>query len=325
MQSGLADSVASFASVLERCYGIGGAKCEPVPGGWSALAIRAVAPGGAYFLKVYDKRRAATARYAARLESYLGFVTRLAGATPLRAALPRPLRALSGRFGAEDANYIYALFEYIEGVSVGEAPLADAEARQLGRLLALLHLQGTRLLPEDVPREDFSLPYADRLPGLVREALRASDATEESARFADMLARFMERTGERAAAFGGADLPFVACHTDMHGHNLMRTEKGLTLLDWEGLKAAPAEADLFMLPGWPRDARILGAYQECRPGFRTLCPLMWWYADRRILEDMGELAEQLLHDGQEGEERRNTAALLLAECDKIRAVMLRPG
>ncbi len=323
MQNGLADFVASCASVLERCYGIGGAACEAVPGGWSALAVKAVAPGGVFFLKVYDKRRAATARYTAHLESYLGFVARLAASTPLRGALPRPLRALSGRFGAEDADHVYALFEFVEGRTVGDAPLTDAEARQLGRLLALLHLQGTRLLPEGCPREDFGLPYADRLPALVGEALRASGAEEYPARFADLLTRFMERAGERATAFGNADLPLVACHTDMHGHNLMRTKAGLVLLDWEGLRAAPAEADLFMLPGWPRDTRILRAYQECRPGFQTLCPLMWWYADRRILEDMGELAEQLLNDRQEAQERQKTAALLLAECDKVRAFMLR--
>jgi thiamine kinase-like enzyme len=38
------------------------------------------------------------------------------------------------------------------------------------------------------------------------------------------------------------------CHTDAHGWNLMQNQN-LMLIDWEGLKLAPVEADLRALRG----------------------------------------------------------------------------
>lgn len=47
----------------------------------------------------------------------------------------------------------------------------------------------------------------------------------------------------------------VLCHTDAHGWNLIQSNK-LVLVDWEGLRLAPPEADLNMFT----KKRILGYF-----------------------------------------------------------------
>jgi thiamine kinase-like enzyme len=37
------------------------------------------------------------------------------------------------------------------------------------------------------------------------------------------------------------------CHTDIHGWNLMVKDDSLILIDWEGLKIAPAEMDIMFV------------------------------------------------------------------------------
>ena len=48
----------------------------------------------------------------------------------------------------------------------------------------------------------------------------------------------------QAEALRHAPLRYALCHTDIHGWNLMQEDR-LILIDWEGLKLAPVEADLF--------------------------------------------------------------------------------
>ncbi|MDI5791191.1 phosphotransferase [Bacillus licheniformis] len=66
------------------------------------------------------------------------------------------------------------------------------------------------------------------------------------------------------------------CHTDVHGWNLMKTGGELILIDWEGLKLAPVEADLMFFANQPYaqefcafTARLIKDLKS----IRTLCGL----------------------------------------------------
>ena len=61
-----------------------------------------------------------------------------------------------------------------------------------------------------------------------------------------MLLGRQETLREEARKLKEENLPFVLCHTDIHGGNLIRDPQGkLWLIDWENVMLAPKEADLF--------------------------------------------------------------------------------
>lgn len=76
----------------------------------------------------------------------------------------------------------------------------------------------------------------------------------------------------------------------------MQSGRRLILIDWEGLKLAPVEADWMFLVGKPYYERFLNVYRRSHPNF-VLNPLaLQFYQSRRKLEDLWEWTEQLLYD-----------------------------
>ncbi len=69
----------------------------------------------------------------------------------------------------------------------------------------------------------------------------------------------------------------VFCHTDLHNWNLMQSKNILILIDWEGLKVAPPEADLMFLKEKPYYKCFLDIYQEKHPDFQVNSDSMEFY------------------------------------------------
>jgi thiamine kinase-like enzyme len=42
-------------------------------------------------------------------------------------------------------------------------------------------------------------------------------------------------------------LRYILCHTDLHNWNLMQSGDDLVLIDWEGIRLAPVEADMMFV------------------------------------------------------------------------------
>ena len=62
----------------------------------------------------------------------------------------------------------------------------------------------------------------------------------------EMLLGRQETLREEARKLKEGNLPFVLCHTDIHGGNLIRDPQGkLWLIDWENVMLVPKETDLF--------------------------------------------------------------------------------
>ena len=77
----------------------------------------------------------------------------------------------------------------------------------------------------------------------------------------------------------------MLCHGDAHGNNVIQGER-LVLADWEDLRWAPPEADLFMYAWHPYGRELLEAYTAARPGYRINYSLLHFYALRRRIEDI---------------------------------------
>lgn len=95
----------------------------------------------------------------------------------------------------------------------------------------------------------------------------------------------------------------------------------LMLIDWEGLKLAPPEADLFSFTrnfffdyAWED---FMSTYREIRPNYRENSDAMHFYRLRRRLEDISAFTENLLYDNLIEKERELPLKLLEHECSML--------
>lgn len=112
-------------------------------------------------------------------------------------------------------------------------------------------------------------------------------------------------------------LRMALCHTDIHHWNLMQSENQLILIDWEGLRLAPIEADLMFLVDEPYYDEFLNTYQKTYKNFAINPDALQFYQVRRKLEDIWGFIEQLLFDKQNAQERASTINRLTKELKDI--------
>ncbi|KKO51753.1 phosphotransferase family protein [Paenibacillus sp. DMB20] len=107
------------------------------------------------------------------------------------------------------------------------------------------------------------------------------------------------------------------CHTDIHNWNLMQSGPQLMLIDWEGLKLAPVEADLMFLVDHPHFEDFMHTYRKAHKDYELNPEVLHFYQGRRKLEDIWEFVEQLLFDEQNDQERAETVGNLSKELKEL--------
>ena len=113
-------------------------------------------------------------------------------------------------------------------------------------------------------------------------------ATGKIARFSNVVIEKISNTKSLARRTKNENLPFVLCHTDIHGGNIMKdSREKLYLVDWENVILAPKEADLFIF-----------ADADCSPMFckEANADAVAYYKIRRDLEDIWEFLRGLLRE-----------------------------
>ena len=128
--------------------------------------------------------------------------------------------------------------------------------------------------------------------------------------------KLMLKIEELSEALKNRDLRMALCHTDVHGWNLMSTGQ-LKLIDWEGLKLAPVEADMMSFVDEPYFSEFMRIYANTHSHYEVNIEALTFYQGRRKLEDVWEFMEQLLYDEQNDEERTSTLNSLRKELEGI--------
>src|SRR4051794_31860822 len=180
--------------------------------------------------------------------------------------VPYPLATRAGSLWAAVPEGSFAIFPWLPGTIPHDwtAPLQDEWARTL----ATIH-RATPLVADVLPpRETFAMSFEadlqrglhelDRIgpgdrPGLraLRDLMlpRRAEVLEQIARL-----RALQQVVRRL------DSPFVLCHTDFGGDNVLLDDAGhLAVLDWDEASLAPPEYDLFEA-GWLDVDLVLRAY-----------------------------------------------------------------
>lgn len=311
----------AHAAVLLAEYGIAADAIAPVEGGWSALAYKVTCERGEFFLKAYDKRRHSIGAQLKTLHLSMSVSAWLEANTPLRGRINAPLPTMRGEIAAETVDFTYLLFAFIDGVTPRETPLTAAQQAELAAIVAELHRHGADM-PFDFTqiRETFAVSCAE-----LEKAPHDSDASLRVNRERDLILRAIDLTRDLAERVKAAAPPFVLCHADIHGWNLIQGER-LMLIDWESVKFAPPEADLYTFWGdwydssddrsshWRTFSPI---YRQTHRDFVVNEDTLRFYNLRRHIEDIDEFYAQYMHDDLSEETRREVLASLERECDRL--------
>ncbi|GIP32517.1 phosphotransferase [Paenibacillus sp. J2TS4] len=309
-------------TILQDHYSVKITNISPQQGGWAALAYKVSNDKHTYFLKVYEKSRASTPKWTALIDEYMPIMVWLQHNSGLRGKIPVPLLTKHGDYKCEDEDGVYLLYEYIDGETIGDKDLTREQARQLSEIITELHRYGEEIPGETAAiKEDFGVPFVQQLrttldkeyntiPGDVREKIRP---------YIEQIKDLMDTVDKLSVGLRHSHLRMAMCHTDIHYWNLMQSGQQLILIDWEGLRLAPVEADMMFLVDKPYFDEFIRIYQKIHSDFTIHPDALRFYQGRRKLEDIWEWMEQLLYDNQTAEARANTLKSLIKELKDLRS------
>jgi aminoglycoside phosphotransferase (APT) family kinase protein len=287
-----------FLRTIAPRYGWGETlRITPQVGGYVAEVFLVETATHIGWLKCYDRNRAITQRVLADAEFYLSVTHWMQQYSAIAGRITAPYQTIDGQYMVDEGGrYVAVMFDYIVGRTPRDTPLTAAQRTHLVTMVALMHALSTQVpLPAHVVVEDFGAPWARSLAQMLEgewalfdAAVRAVLMPHRSALQA-MLVRFVQ------AGYHLRRQPpeLVLCHTDIHGYNVIVNGDQTYLLDFEGLKLAPAEHDFMFWvddTAWPE---ILATYQQIRPGVVPDPHLIRFYQERRLLEDVYDYLEQL--------------------------------
>lgn len=307
-------------NILKEQYDIEFINVSPQQGGWSALAYKVFNNNHTYFLKVYEKSRASTPKLTALIDKYVPIMVWLLHNSGLNGKIPVPLLTKNDDYTCEDDDGIYLLYEYISGETIGDKNLTEEQVYGLSEIIAELHSYGKELpIETDAVKEDFYVPFLQQLRNTLDKEYNKvpSDVRELINPHIEQINGLVDTVEKLSVHLKNSNLRMALCHTDIHNWNLMQSEQQLLLIDWEGLKLAPVEADIMFLVDKPYYDEFLSIYQKVHKNFVVNPDALQFYQGRRKLEDIWDLIEQLIYDNQDAQERAITINYLTKELKNI--------
>lgn len=304
-------------NMLKDYYGLEHTEITPQQGGWAALAFRVRDVKHTYFLKEYEKSRASTLKWTALIDDYVPVLLWLEEHSRLKGKIPVPILIKDGSYQCEDDEGIYLLYEHIAGDTIADTELTKDQVRQLAEMIAELHRYGEEVpLVTSAMKESYTVPFLEQLRSALDGELPYY-LGKVLFHHIDSLKKLMLKIEELSEALKKRDLRMALCHTDVHGWNLMSTGQQLKLIDWEGLKLAPVEADMMSFVDEPYFSEFMRIYANTHSQYEVNIEALTFYQGRRKLEDVWEFMEQLLYDTQADADRKATLNHLKKELEGI--------
>jgi len=307
----------TIKQVLSNRYGVSNVKLSKVEPGWSALAYCVKAGNDLYFLKIYDKTRHSSQVWIQGIDRYIPAVVWLNKHTPLHKKIPSVIPTVTGDYKYEDDERVFILFEWIEGITPREEPLTRPQLASLAQIVADLHSFDESLLTaSNVARESYDIPFYESLLSRVNN----SDPNIPS-EYLKLITEKLHQLSEISQTLPALNLPFVLCHNDIHGWNVITQNDGIILLDWEGLRFSPREADLFMFKYeryWGRRwDEFYDVYKKTHPKLKLNETAMHFFRLRRRLNDVDEFVSNIVLDNESDEVIAEAKRLLVQECELL--------
>ncbi len=309
----------SMKGMLLCDYAIQALSVQEVPAGWSASAWKVHTASGDYFLKVFDKTKPSTKVWLERIDTYMPVVLWLNENTKLHGRMTAPLLNKAGTYKTEDADFLYMVFPFIQGQTIGGEKLTSAQAFEIAAIVAELHRYGAEIpIPTKNLRETFDVSFCNELAAWLREANHHPEPIcGVLLQHEDVLLKAIKELQKAASVLHSTPVRFALCHTDIHGWNLMQGES-LILIDWEGLKLAPVESDLFSFTktfffadAW---GDFMTVYRTVHKDYQINEAALRFYRLRRRLEDIHAFAQSYFYDALTENKRNQVLHYLKQEC-----------
>jgi len=312
-------------AILQTEYGITADNISSAVGGLSASAYKVDSAQGTFWLKAYDKRKTSTIAQLDKLNLCMAVASWLHDNTGLKGKINAPLLTNEGAIKVETQNHAYLVFDYIDGTTICTTPLSINQQKELADIVGELHQYGADM-PFDFTsiQENFDIPCTELLK-MPRKPNSSFCVYQQH----DMLMEAINKAFKLANLVKSKQLPFVLCHADIHGWNLIQNDR-LMLIDWESIKFAPAEADLYTFWGdwyWGNSNwgsywdTFLPVYQKLRPEYVVCEDTLRFYQIRRHIEDIEEFYKEYIYDDLTVEERNEITAHLERECKFLRTLI----
>ncbi|MBM4414658.1 MAG: hypothetical protein FJ040_14565 [Chloroflexi bacterium] len=304
----MSDAQSIFIHAISQRYGWGAPlRITPHIGGYVADVFLIETATHVGWLKCYDRQRVITDRVLAHATFYLHVTHWLSQHSALAKRITAPIPTLDGQFVIDSGHrYVAIMFTYVQGMTLRESTMTDAQRHHLVTTVALLH-RATAEVPMPTNRviEDFAAPWAPRMARMLDDEWHqcAPDVQALVTPYRHSLQSLLVQFVHAELHYRMYPPPMVLCHTDIHGYNIIVDGDHTTLLDFEGLKIAPVEHDfMFWVDdnAWPD---MLACYHETRPHAVPQPALVRFYQVRRLLEDVYDYLEQIIVEQPVGDTR----------------------
>ena len=193
------------------------------------------------------------------------------------------------------AQYSLAVFPFVEGTpGTWGDPLGPAVRDALTRQLAALHSAlapaelGLSRLPYAVPERPALMEALDQLESTWEAGPLSEPARQAVAAHAADVTGWLGELDALADRLRQSGVDPVVTHGEPHPGNLIHTDAGLRLVDWDTVALAPPERDLWMLDDGTQGC--LGRYEEFA-GKTVSEPAMRFYRLAWTLSDIASFVE----------------------------------
>lgn len=217
---------------------------------------------------------------------------------------------------ADFSEYKTILYPFIEGQDGFEIELTDLHLQNLGTALKRLH--SVQLPPELqrlIPQETFSPHFRESMKSFQEQVENKTYEDSTAKKLAEFMkvkqgeiTHLIERAHKLASELQTKQLEFVLCHTDIHGGNILISDKSeLFIVDWDAPILAPKERDLMFIGGgidwiW-KTKREEALFYEGYGKTEINIPLLAYYRYERIIQDLVAYCEELLLTDEGGADR----------------------
>ncbi|MEP7136197.1 MAG: phosphotransferase [Chloroflexota bacterium] len=227
-----------------------------------------------------------------------------------------PYETKSNQRWADFGDYKLILYPFVEGKNGFEMELSDHHRRTLGSAFRGIHTaQIPPELKENIRKETFSSEWRDDMKSYQVQVEKKVFAEPTAAKLVEFMkskrneiTRLIERAEKLASELQSKPLERVLCHTDIHGGNILISDKDeLYIVDWDDPLLAPKERDLMFIGGgidevWKSEQEIAMFYEGYGKTEINLFTLAY-YRYERVIEDLVVICEQLLTTDDGGADR----------------------
>jgi len=228
-----------------------------------------------------------------------------------------PVKTQKGQTTLSFNNHTLIVHPFIEGSDGFSERLSDEQWVSFGKALRQVHdLAIPKVIREQLRQENFSGQWREAVTSIYTqiETLKGSDTPSLTMlaflrRNKETILRIVENATLLAQKVQTQSHPFVLCHSDIHGGNVLLDHEGdFYIVDWDDPMLAPKERDLMFIGGgvanvW-NDPHEQALFYEGYGETDINADLMAYYRNERIVVDIVEFSNALIFstDGQDRSE-----------------------